>query len=199
MAGVEVDHRSIERERLLDLAPVELVLGHIRRRLAGDRCRCRKHLAETVRLDRKRCTRNARRIQKRPSTQHGGPSGAKNTLNDANDGTNGNEREVKIAGPRHRCRGQKALGSRRSRSFASLCPSVLSYGPHEVPTRAAAGCRIAPVAGGVVRPDLSGLKQSLPPRVARCAHGWSAQKRCRLAAGSWAKTAILPTTDPVKR
>ena len=36
MAGVEIDERPVERERLLDLAPVEFVLRDVGRRLAGD-------------------------------------------------------------------------------------------------------------------------------------------------------------------
>ena len=51
VAVIEVDERAIQRERLLNLAPVELILCHVIRRSAGDLRGCGEDLLDAVGLE----------------------------------------------------------------------------------------------------------------------------------------------------
>ena len=56
--------------------------------------------------------------------------------------------------------------------LARRCRKAQDSARHATTTRDCAGSRSRPAASHRLRPDLSRLKQSLPPRLARCAHGW---------------------------
>jgi hypothetical protein len=74
-AVVQIDDRAVQRERLLDLAPVVLVARHACRRIVLHRSRCRLQTGETVVAEHRgggdrRGPRRAGGLQKRAAREH---------------------------------------------------------------------------------------------------------------------------------